>query len=89
MGWSQENVAFVLGSYIIVIGLSNIKKFIKYSIKEKILIISSIILFGIGALLLGTSNINIPSWDNLPNWAKILSNFRIGLFPRIGFSIRF
>ena len=44
---------------------------------------------GIGALLLGTSNINIPSWDNLPNWAKILSNFRIGLFPRIGFSIRF
>ena len=51
-GWSQENVAFVLGSYIIVIGLSNLKKFKAYSIKEKATIITSIVLFGIGALLL-------------------------------------
>ncbi len=51
-GWSQENVAFVLGSYIIVIGLSNLKKFKSYSAKEKAIIITSIILFGIGALLL-------------------------------------
>lgn len=51
-GWSQENVAFALGSFIIVIGLSNIKKFKNYNIKEKILIIASILLFGIGAILL-------------------------------------
>ena len=63
VGWSQENVAFVLGSYIIVIGLSNIKKFIKYSIKEKILIISSIILFGIGSLLLIFAPVNFARMD--------------------------
>ena len=51
-GWSQENVAFVLGSYIIVIGLSNLKKFKNYSTKEKATIITSIVLFGLGAILL-------------------------------------
>ena len=51
-GWSQENVAFVLGSYIIIIGLSNLKKFKGYSVKEKATIITGIILFVIGALLL-------------------------------------
>ncbi|MEI0495456.1 hypothetical protein R4J09_08580 [Brachyspira intermedia] len=32
---------------------------------------------------------NISNIATLPDWAKILLNFRIGLFPRIGFSIRF
>ena len=32
---------------------------------------------------------DISNVATLPDWAKILLNFRIGLFPRIGFSIRF
>lgn len=51
-GWSQENVAFVLGTFIIMICLINIKKFLKYPKRDKAIIISSIIIFGIGALAL-------------------------------------
>lgn len=51
-GWSQENVAFVLGTFIIMICLINIKKFLKYEKRDKIIIIASIILFGIGAMAL-------------------------------------
>ncbi len=51
-GWSQENTAFVLGSFLLVISIVNIKKLFKLPKKEKITLISSIILFGIGAILL-------------------------------------
>lgn len=51
-GWTQENVVFVLGTFIAIIGLINIKKFIKFDKKKKIIIISSIILFGLGVILL-------------------------------------
>ncbi len=51
-GWSQENTAFVLGSFIIVIGILNIKKVLKYSKREKAVIFTSVILFGIGSMLL-------------------------------------
>lgn len=51
-GWSQENVAFVLGTFIIIICLTNVKKFLKYSKRDKSIVIASIIIFGIGALLL-------------------------------------
>lgn len=40
--------------------------------------------FAVGGFLGELSN-----FSTLPDWAKILLNFRIGLFPRIGFSIRF
>lgn len=51
-GWSQENIAFVTGSFIIAIVLFNLKKFLKLPIKEKIYWITSIIIFGIGSMLL-------------------------------------
>lgn len=51
-GWSQENMAFVLGSFIITIFLLNIKKIKNSDKKTKITIFLSIILFGIGAMLL-------------------------------------
>ena len=51
-GWSQENVAFVLGTFIIMICLINIKQFLKYQKRDKAVIIASIVLFGIGAMAL-------------------------------------
>ena len=51
-GWSQENVVFILGSFIIVIGIKNFKKFLKMNNKQKAYIILSILLFGIGVILL-------------------------------------
>ena len=41
------------------------------------------------ALVLGGIGGDIGGLPSFPDWAKILLNFRIGLFPRIGFSIRF
>ena len=43
-GWSQENVVFILGSFIIVIGIKNFKKFLKMNNKQKAYIILSILL---------------------------------------------
>ena len=51
-GWSHENVAFVLGSFIIFICLFNIKKILSLNNSAKIKLIASILLFGIGAILL-------------------------------------
>lgn len=51
-GFSQENTAFVTGSFIIVLVLANIKNLLKLPIKEKLYWITSIIIFGIGAMLL-------------------------------------
>lgn len=51
-GWSQENVAFVLGTFIITICIVNIKKFLKYSKRDKAILIIAIIIFGIGAMTL-------------------------------------
>lgn len=51
-GFSQENTAFVTGSFIIVLVLTNIKYLLKLPLKEKIYWILSILIFGIGAMLL-------------------------------------
>ena len=51
-GFSQENTAFVAGSFIIVLVLTNIKYLLKLPLKEKIYWILSILIFGIGAMLL-------------------------------------
>ncbi len=51
-GWSHENTAFVLGSFLIVISLFNIKKLFSLPKREKLTLIISIIIFGIGAILL-------------------------------------
>ncbi len=51
-GWSHENVAFVLGSFIIFICLFNIKKILSLNTGTKIKLTTSILLFGIGAILL-------------------------------------
>ena len=71
-GWSQENVSFVLGSFIILIGLMNIKKFLAFPKKEKIVLISSVLLFGIGAMLL------IFAPGNLKRAAAGTMGFQIG-----------
>lgn len=49
-GWSQENVAFVTGMFLIILVLFNIKKILKSEKREKVTLITSIILFGIGAM---------------------------------------
>lgn len=78
-GWSQENVAFILGSFIILIVLINFKKFIKFNKKEKVVIISSILLFGIGALLLIFAPGNFSRASNMGEGIQIkniLSNLK-------------
>ena len=51
-GWSQENTAFVTGSFIIALVLFNIKKLLKLPIKRKLYWLISIAIFGIGSMLL-------------------------------------
>ena len=51
-GFSQENTAFVTGSFIIVLVLTNMKYLLKLPLKQKIYWILSILIFGIGAMLL-------------------------------------
>ncbi len=51
-GWSHENTAFVLGSFIIFNLIFNFKKVLNIEKKQKAKIIIAIILFGIGAILL-------------------------------------
>ncbi|MEI0488424.1 hypothetical protein [Brachyspira pulli] len=43
----------------------------------------------LGVLTAGFVQMPLPAWESVPGWAKIVSNLRIGLFPRIGVSIRF
>lgn len=43
----------------------------------------------LGVLTAGFVQMHLPAWESVPGWAKIVSNLRIGLFPRIGVSIRF
>lgn len=51
-GWSHENTAFVLGSFIIFLIIFNLNKFIKLDTKTKVAVIVSIVLFGLGAMIL-------------------------------------
>lgn len=51
-GWSHENTAFVLGSFIIFFLIFNFKKILNIKKSQKAKIVISIILFGIGAILL-------------------------------------
>jgi len=51
-GWSHENTAFVLGSYILASIFLNLKRIKNLKIKQKIVLFISIISFGIGAILL-------------------------------------
>ncbi len=76
-GWSQENVAFLLGAYIIVLSLYKIKYLIKLNIKEKILILLNIVSFGIGAMLLifapgNFGRLEIGSGESLISLSHIL-----------------
>ena len=43
----------------------------------------------LGVLTAGFVQLPLPAWESIPGWAQIISNLRIGLFPRIGVSIRF
>ncbi|WP_304353987.1 hypothetical protein [Brachyspira innocens] len=43
----------------------------------------------LGILTAGFAKLPLPAWESVPGWAQIISNLRIGLFPRIGVSIRF
>lgn len=51
-GWSQENTAFVLGSFIAILYFFNIKKIFKLDVKKKVVIILSAIMVLIGASIL-------------------------------------
>lgn len=79
VGWSQENVAFFIGSYIIVIAIYKFKEFLKYSNKKKIFIVSNILFFGIGAILLIFS----PG-----NFSRLDSSVNISLFGKLKNIIR-
>ena len=63
-GLSQENITFVTGSFIIILAITNFKKFIKFDLKKKLLIISSVLLFGLGFLFLITAPGNFARLDN-------------------------
>lgn len=63
-GLSQENITFVTGSFIILLAITNFKKFLKFDLKKKILIISSVLLFGCGFLFLITAPGNFARLDN-------------------------
>lgn len=52
VGFSQENTAFVMGMFFILVAITQIKKFWKWKTSKKVLSIMTIIAFGIGALLL-------------------------------------
>ncbi len=52
VGFSQEVIAFITGASIIVLVFANIKKIFKFTNRKKIIIISMIIAFGIGAMFL-------------------------------------
>lgn len=81
-GWSQENVVFALGSFIIVIGISNFKNFLKMDKKQKFYIITSVLLFGIGAMLLIFAPGNFKRLDT--NESKIQITNIITNFKQIG-----
>lgn len=51
-GWSQELTAIIVGLSIGMLGLVNIKKVFKFEKKKLFYIIGSVIVFGVGALLL-------------------------------------
>lgn len=64
VGWSQEAVAFMVGSAIIILLITNFKKILKFK-KSKIIILGLIILlFGIGAMLLIFAPGNFCRLDN-------------------------
>lgn len=52
VGFSQENTAFVMGMFFILVAITQVKKFWKWETKKKILSLTTIIAFGLGALLL-------------------------------------
>lgn len=51
-GWSHENTVFVLGSFIIFLFIFNLKKVYALDKNTKVKLVLSIILFGIGAMIL-------------------------------------
>lgn len=63
-GLSQENITFVTGSFVILLAITNFKKFLKFDFKKKILIITSVLLFGCGFLFLITAPGNFARLDN-------------------------
>lgn len=77
-GWSQENIAFVTGMFIIIIVAMNFKKIINFSKSKKILIISSILIFGIGAmgLIFAPGNFaRMNSSGGISGFKNIIINF--------------
>ncbi len=50
-GFMHENIAFVGGSFLAVLCLVNIKKFLKFEKKKKVVVVLTVIMFGIGAIL--------------------------------------
>ncbi|MEG0872450.1 MAG: DUF6056 family protein [Clostridia bacterium] len=51
-GWSQENTIFVLGSFLGMITVLNIKKIKMLEKREKIVLVLSVVLFIVGAVIL-------------------------------------
>lgn len=63
-GLSQENITFVTGSFVILLAITNFKKFLKFDFKKKMLIVSSVFLFGCGFLFLISAPGNFARLDN-------------------------
>ena len=78
VGFMHENVAFVGGSFLICLFLFNIKKFIKFDKYKKVVIILTIIMFGLGALATIFAPGNFTRMDNVGStfsWA-FLQNYK-------------
>ena len=77
-GWSQENVAFVLGSFIIIIAIIYRKKILSFDKKQKAWFIGSVIAFGMGAILLifAPGNFNrLGTGETKIQFTNIITNF--------------
>ncbi len=77
-GWSQENAAFVLGSFFMIIIVLNIKKILKRDNKISSTVIISTLLFGVGAILLifAPGNFSrLGDSDTSVTFEHILNNF--------------
>ncbi len=51
VGFMHENVAFVGGSFLVIICLLKFKDFLKFENKKKVIVVLSVVMFGLGALL--------------------------------------
>ena len=84
-GFMHENVAFVGGAFLIVLCVFRFKTFLKFKKIKKIIIVMTILMFGIGALLGIFAPGNFKRMDSSDRHlsTQFLNNFIINKWPLI------